>query len=360
MTERYLLATEYLIDLLRAFGHRTMLVNTKEDGQKSFTSAFNFVKYQLDGAGIRFPYNKTKEPCQHVINPSLSVGRISIIMYEAVFTIMVTYVEAYWEDDPTADEYIDRLYDWIDNRREWMKTAFHEYSDEDLQPFLDEYVKTVDPEAIEEARQFLASKGITEVETSKDINQLFWKLAFQRQIMEKEVVDAIRTVITNYRLLNTFNYLFHFYNSTFHQLKESDTAHQIEQNNKMIIQLQNDCEQLRSKLKKEKNKNKQEVKMEESAYRKLTKKFFHYLQMPGLRFYKAYDFTSEADITEFLSWFKMVKRPVGKRIYSQLIKHSFKEDPQSGNLFMNMVEKYNLQFSSKEIEKENNFDDAIN
>ena len=50
------LATKYLIDLMRAYGHRPITVRVNMDGESVEIMARNFVKRQLTKVGILFPY----------------------------------------------------------------------------------------------------------------------------------------------------------------------------------------------------------------------------------------------------------------------------------------------------------------
>ena len=60
-------ATEYLIDLLRAYGHRAIVVNINQQGEELHVQAKDFVRRQLAAAGIKFPYSETNKPNNRIL-----------------------------------------------------------------------------------------------------------------------------------------------------------------------------------------------------------------------------------------------------------------------------------------------------
>ena len=62
MNERFENAKLYLIDLLRAYGHRPVVVKVRMDGEPVEVMAKNMVKKQLTAAGILFPYGEGNKP----------------------------------------------------------------------------------------------------------------------------------------------------------------------------------------------------------------------------------------------------------------------------------------------------------
>jgi hypothetical protein len=75
------------------------------------------------------------------------------------------------------------------------------------------------------------------------------------------------------------------------------------------------------------------------------------LKSNGSRFNSAYDLTSETDITEFLSWYKTVKRPVNKQTIKSICRGIIKREG-SDELFMKMVEEHNAQYVAVEEDDE--------
>ena len=95
MESRFESAKLYLIDLLRAYGHRMIIVKIKQDGEEVEVMARTFVKRQLTAAGIEFPYNETNKRCSKIINTDLDNDELSIIFHRAVFEIETAYVTLY-------------------------------------------------------------------------------------------------------------------------------------------------------------------------------------------------------------------------------------------------------------------------
>ena len=358
MDNRFESAKLYLIDLLRAYGHRPVVVKVRMDGEPVEVMAKNMVKKQLTAAGILFPYGEGNKPNQHTINTALDTDMLSVIFYEALFEFESAYIEANCKDNPKAARFIDSVYDWIERKQAWMICTFPSYSDEELRPFLpdkDIEDEKVDKSAIKKAKELLASIGITSLESTDDINRIFWDMAVQRKSLNSQIRESVRIVLTSDRLIKVFNHNLSLYN-TYIQEKTKDP--EFMDYEKLFRQLTNEhkrtlyeIEQLRNGERKEQNKLKQERLQEESMYRKLSKKFMNVLKSNGSRFNSAYDLTSETDITEFLSWYKTVKRPVNKQTIKSVCRGIIKREG-SDELFMKMVEEHNAQYVAVEEDDE--------
>ena len=359
MGNRFEAAKQYLIDLLRAYGHRPIIVKVRMDGSEVEVMAKNMVKKQLTAAGILFPYGEGNKPNQRVINTAIDRDMLSVIFHEALFEFETAYIEANCKDNPRAARFIDSVYDWIERKQEWMKCTFPSYTDEELQPFLPD--KEVEDESIDwgarkQAREFLATLGINSLESTDDINKIFWEMAVRRKPVSNKVRDAVRIALSSDRLRKVFNHNLTIYNDYFKAKSESPEFRDDEQlvkdvtkQNKKVIQ---EVEQLRSQLRKESNIEKQELKREESMSRKLVKKFMNMLKTNNTRFNRAYDLNNEADIIEFLSWYKMIKRPVNKKTIRDMSRLKCTE-PGAEELFLRLVEEHNAEFGNvaEEIEE---------
>ena len=199
-----------------------------------------------------------------------------------------------------------------------MICTFPSYSDNELQPFLpDKEIEEekVDKTARKKAKEFLASIGITSLESTDDINRIFWDMAVQRKPLNSQIREAVRIVLTSDRLMKVFNHNLSLYNTYIQEKTENPEF--------------KDDEKL--------------FKEEESMYRKLSKKFMNMLKSNGSRFNSAYNLTSEADIAEFLSWYKTVKRPVNKQTIKSICREIVKREG-SDELFLKMVEEHNAQY----------------
>lgn len=73
------LATKYLIDLMRAYGHRPITVRVNMDGESVEIMARNFVKRQLTKVGILFPYTEANKANTLRLNSKLDNDMVSVI-----------------------------------------------------------------------------------------------------------------------------------------------------------------------------------------------------------------------------------------------------------------------------------------
>ena len=92
------LATKYLIDLMRAYGHRPITVRVNMDGESVEIMARNFVKRQLTKVGILFPYTEANKANTLRLNSKLDNDMVSVIFHEALFEFEAAYVEESYKD----------------------------------------------------------------------------------------------------------------------------------------------------------------------------------------------------------------------------------------------------------------------
>lgn len=105
-----------------------------------------------------------------------------------------------------------------------MICTFPSYSDNELQPFLpDKEIEEekVDKTARKKAKEFLASIGITSLESTDDINRIFWDMAVQRKPLNSQIREAVRIVLTSDRLMKVFNHNLSLYNTYIQEKTEN-------------------------------------------------------------------------------------------------------------------------------------------
>lgn len=355
---RYELATKYLIDLMRAYGHRPITVKVNMDGEAVEVMAKNFVKRQLTKVGILFPYAEGNKPNELHVNTKLDNDMLSVIFHEALFEFEVAYVEEKCQENPKAERFVNGIYDWIDRKQQWLHCTFPTYTDDELDPFpmpTEEEKKEIDPSAMKKAKDYLTQFGIDKIQDVNDVNRLFWEMAVRRRIISKPIREAVRTVIVSDKLMKSFNHNLELYNqyleektadpefvSEEQKVKDMAKAHKAEMNQLAQAQKQEE---------KAKNLMKMKLQQEESMSRKLTKKFMNQLKTCNSRFQQAYDLTQEKDIEEFLSWYKALKRPVNKKTIKDITNQRLKE-PGSADLFLQMVEAHNAPFAANANEED--------
>ncbi len=72
-------AKNYLLDLLRIYGHRPIIVKIKQDGEVVEVMAMTFVRRQLTAVDIEFPWNELKKRSPKIKNPELDNDELSIL-----------------------------------------------------------------------------------------------------------------------------------------------------------------------------------------------------------------------------------------------------------------------------------------
>ena len=100
-------AQQYLIDLLRIYGHRPIIVKIKQDGEVVEVMARTFVRRQLTTAGILFPWNELNKKSSKIKNNNLDDDELSILFHLAVFDLESAYVQEFCQGKPEAEAYIN-------------------------------------------------------------------------------------------------------------------------------------------------------------------------------------------------------------------------------------------------------------
>jgi hypothetical protein len=212
-----------------------------------------------------------------------------------------------------------------------------------------------DPHAMQKAKAFLSKFGIEKIEDTPDLNKFFWEMAVRRKVISKPIREAVRTVIVSDRLMKAFNNALVAYNE-FIEAKTSDPEFVSEEQKVKDMAKAHKAElnqlaQAQKQEEKAKNQIKMKLQQEESMSRKLTKKFMNQLKTHHSRFQQSYDLTQEKDIEEFLSWYKVLKRPVNKKTIKDIVNLRLKE-PGTSELFLSMVEAHNELFAANASEED--------
>ena len=138
MESRFENAKLYLIELLRIYGHRPIIVKIKQDGEEVEVMARTFVRRQLTAAEIEFPWNELNKRSPKIKNPELDDDELSSLFHRAVFELETAYVEEFCQGKPDAEGYINSIYSWIERKKEWLDCTFSYYADEEIVHFLEE------------------------------------------------------------------------------------------------------------------------------------------------------------------------------------------------------------------------------
>ena len=221
MESRFESAKLYLIDLLRAYGHKMIIVKIKQDGEEVEVMARTFVKRQLTAAGIEFPYNEINKRCSKIINNDLDNDELSIIFHRAVFDLESAYVEEFCQGRPEAEAYINSIYSWIERKKEWLDCTFSYYAGEDIEPFLEESQRTelelgTLSEGLyvtEEDVKTLKKMGFKKISSVQAMMQVFWSFASYRIPIGNSMKNAIFSITVDEEAADYLNSYCHFYNS---------------------------------------------------------------------------------------------------------------------------------------------------
>ena len=91
MESKFESAKLYLIELLRIYGHRPIIVKIKQDGEEVEVMARTFVRRQLTAAEIEFPWNELNKRSPKIKNPELDDDELSLLFHRAVFELETAY-----------------------------------------------------------------------------------------------------------------------------------------------------------------------------------------------------------------------------------------------------------------------------
>ena len=375
MESRFENAKLFLIDLLRAYGHKMIIVKIKQNGEEVEVMARTFVKRQLTAAGIEFPYNEINKKCSKIINNDLDNDELSIIFHRAVFDLESAYVEESCQGKTEAEAYINSIYSWIERKKEWLDCTFSYYAGEDIEPFLEESQRTelelgTLSEGLyvtEEDVKTLKKMGFKKISSVQAMMQVFWSFASYRIPIGNSMKNAIFSITVDEEAADYLNSYCHFYNSFIqpkieegkfpideekikkheNQLKELNKRHQAE------------LEERNRKRKAdiaEVNRKNQEKISEISAtareYKKVIEKFRKLVKNPHGKLIQAFDLTNEDDIKRFILLYKTVHKKVKNQTVKNIVKARFDDDEDAAELFRRMVEEYNSSLLATDDDSE--------
>lgn len=281
MNERFESAKLYLIELLRFYGHRPIIVKIKQDGEEVEVMARTFVRRQLTAAEIEFPWNELNKRSPKIKNPELDDDELSLLFHRAVFDLETAYVEEFCQGKPDAEGYINSIYSWIEQKKEWLDCTFSYYADEEIVPFLEESPKeelemgelSEGLDVTEEDVKALKKIGFKKISSIRAMMQVFWSFASYRIPISNSMKNAILSITVDEEAGDYLESYCHFYNSFIQGKIESNAwpvdEEQVKKYEKQIKELnrkhQVELEEQKKKHKKEiteRNKKHQEEQHE--------------------------------------------------------------------------------------------------
>lgn len=330
MTEKREQATKYLLQLLKLYGNRAVVVKIKPEGPVC-VMAKNFIRKQLASAGILFPFNDAKRIETPPINSALDQDMLSVLFHEALINFEIAYVEdTCHEGNRKADSFVNRIYDWIDKKYEWLNCTFPQYGEDELQPFGEE-VEEEREMTNEEALAIMQEYGYDPVKNVIELNMIFWDLAYKHLPLPKILKQAIIETATDKSirkilLVNSKKFNVYIANNTD---EEGDT----------IKDLRRELNETTSEQKKEFKKKLNEERQKMAAHKKVSRRTHKLLTSWGSKMVQQYDLTNESDIKDYLSWFEDMNRKVSNAVVKK-----FASNIEHPELFIDMCTEHNKKY----------------
>jgi len=354
---------EHLIDLLRCYGNRFILVMINQDGKEIKMFAKSFVRQQLLSVGIMFPYDEGGLPPRKQANPALDDEMLSILFHEALFDFQESYIEEFCIKRPQAQSLIDSVRNWIKQKQEWLTLTFPGYEDEEIMPFLDNLSDAapeeyIDPELIKNDLQVLREMGYESIEHKWEMKQLLWDFAIRRMPIGRFMKLAIKSITKDNRARRHF--LKNFRNLNYiiqKRINEGEVSAKKEKEvEKRINEITIEANQRVNAAKKEIRQKYEKERKEWKTSLKISRNLKSALLNPCNKIHDSYDLTNEEDIGKFLSWFVIWQRTIPGRLIRGLEKHRYQE-PGQLDLLKEMVEKHNEKYAetledNEDIEEE--------
>ena len=348
MENRFQIARDHLLDLLKYYGNRTILVKITQDGREVKVWAKTFVRRRIEKTGIPFIFGTGSNRIVRVTNPELDDDMLAVIFHKAVFELERGYIEVFCEGRPQAQRFIDSINGWIKYKEEWLSCTFPTYKEEDLVPFITDEITfgtfSAGLEVKEEDANTLRELGYDSISDVREMAELFWDFAVRREPIGRLMKNAILAITLDEQAANYLSTNFRKLNGIIQEHIDNDGLMPDE---KIAL---DDMQDEILKVRREANKKVKAAKkgvQEDMQYlrklRKVAKKLKKLLLNPLSTFTRTYDFTKEEDINGFLKWFKLMERHVPMTFVRQMEKRYYQE-PGQLDMFKQRVEEHNLQF----------------
>lgn len=368
MESRFENTKSYLIDLLRAYGSRSIIVMIRPNGEEVEVMARTFVKRQLTAAGISFPYNEIRKKCTRILNFELDNEELCIIFHQAVFELEAAYVEEFCQDKPETEDFVQSIYGWIERKKMWIQNTFPYYDGGKIEPF---WEKKPEPEikkgelsvgwhVNKEDVKALEKMGYKQISSIHAMTQLFWSFASYRQPIGKLMKNAILSITVDEEVADYLNSYCKFYNRFIQAKLESDTLpRDLKEEKKHQGELKELNKKHQTELEERARKHKKAItelnkKHQKDLHDKIVKykvkikedeaiieQFRNLLINPCSKINQTYDLTNEEDIRKFISWFRIVHKKIRNHTIKDIVRKRFDDNEASAELFKRMVDDYN-------------------
>lgn len=353
MTERYEKSRTYLVNLLRAYRNKPIVVKLNEDGEEIKIIASTFVKTQLDHIKLDFPYEKVKERCPLLFNNKLNLRQLTILFHEAVFELESAYIEML-NDAPEADGYAYMIQKWITNKRIWLKTIYHGYDLCAIIPFPEQVEKrnlldTIEhTEDNEEVIAFLNDIGIYAISNPIDLNTVLWHLMANLRSFDKNLADVLFEISMDkgptLKFISSYKKTFNDVVSLLQQRKDKKKEEIIDSH---VNSLKEELQSVKDELKMTRKTCAEMV--QKDKYHKVGNSLIRSLLNPQSTLYKAFNFEHETVREEYIKWFDKAQKRIGDSRIRTLKKH-WRFSDEAWKEFYNLLERHNEKYKVDEDE----------
>lgn len=323
MTEKLHKAQHLLLQILRVYGGRGIIVKIKSEDPVVFMVR-TFIKRQLTAAGILFPFKEVKKVEALLTNDTLNEERLTVMIHRALIDYEIAYVEnAYVQNEYLSDGFVKKISDWVERKREWLDVTFPDLKDVVIEPFgtAPEIERQLSPE---EALGIMEEFGYDVVENLSDVTRIFWDLAYKHlpmpDILRQAIIETSKDPSIRKMLITTSK---QFNKHIALCALEEDTA-------------------ASSSAAAEYSKKLKEQKRLMELIIDTKSKLKDALRKSDSRFVQSYDFNVEGDIREFLSWYEAIHKKVPKTFITA-VANSLSDSTQ----FVELCEEHNARMKGK-------------
>ncbi len=349
MLNRFQKARNNLMDLLKYYGDRPILVRLTQEGEEVRVSAKYFFKRRLSKTGMPFIFGTGSNKIAKLVNPQLDDNKLSVILFKAIFEFESAYIEVFCEGKPQAKDYINYVNEWIKQKQEWLSSTFPIYKEEDLIPFINPKISlgyfSEGLEVTDKDVKTLEEMGYKRISDEQDMTELFWDFAVRREPIGNLMKNAILAITLDEQAANYLITNHHKLNRIIQEKIDDNGLSPEEKKN--LKEMDGEILKIRQEANKKvkaARKNVQEQLKNIKGIRKVSRKLKQLLLNPLSPITQSYDLTQEEDIDNYIAWFRAWGRRIPPTFVRQLEKRSYQE---SGMLvlFKQKVEEHNIKYT---------------
>ncbi len=342
-------ATKYLVELLRAFGELNIRLSREYvDDSMCHITINSYVKQQMDMARMPFPFDDAKKKNKRNINKTLKRGHICVIVNEALMDYMDAYIEKMGDMDPDVSKNRKKIYEWIEEKQNWLDTNFPDFTGNEILPFIDapskpkkKETEEIDSQKLKFCVAQLADMGYDSIDGMSAMKELFWDVAIRHMQIGIHMKKAIESITTNDLAMNYLNSHIASFNKLMKKRLE-DPNLKIEEKGLRVLYGRGykSYTQHVAKIREEANEEIKDMKRMVGRNNKVAKRLRILLENPQSNLHDCYDLTKEESIKQYLMWYRIWARPFKQWVVRALEEQRYTE-PGALDLFKQKVEEHN-------------------